>query len=147
MPKLKEPSIRSIKYVNNTLSGMNKKKAALSAGYSPATAHNASRAIETVPVARTIQEALEKQGITSDVIAKGIREGMEAVRLETIAGEVVTNVDFAVRYRYLELSLKLLLPLIGNLKQAPTPIMGGLSSMSEDELKKILATFQVVLDS
>ena len=129
MPKLKEPSQRSVRYIANTVAGMNKKQAALAAGYSPATAHNASRAIEIPPVAQSIKEALANEGITLELIAQGLKNGLEAVKEEELNGKTVITIDYAVRHRYLETLIKLqLIKEAGeDVNEPPIPIYGGLS--------------------
>lgn len=58
-------------------------------------------------VQKAILIAFDKAGITDDLLAKKIRDGLEATQVKVHEGQVVCEVpDFIARHKYVDLSLK-----------------------------------------
>ena len=71
------------KYIKERLSGKSKRQAALDAGYTAYTAHNAYT-IETPAVKAMLQAAMRRAGITDDLLAKRMRDGLDATEPRSV---------------------------------------------------------------
>lgn len=108
MPKTKGLTEKQKKFLVNKAEGMSSQKAALEAGYAPGVAKNAnSQILDKAGVKERWLDILEKHGISEDLAAKKIKEGLEAYRLSTSLTEPDKVVpDFATRHKYLETTLE-----------------------------------------
>lgn len=70
---------RQRKYVAGAMSGKTPRQAALDAGYSPSVAQTASKTINKTPAVRALFIlALEKAGITDEMLAQRLHDGLNA---------------------------------------------------------------------
>jgi hypothetical protein len=109
-PRQKATEKKRSKYIKNvTIGGMNKKDAALAAGFTLGMATNAAGRIETPEVLAAI-ESLEKgllEGIPTELLIRKFAEGLDAttVKIAQRDGEI-TDVqafpDYPTRLQYLE---------------------------------------------
>lgn len=108
--RIKEAQNKRRKYViNRTIGGMNKKDAALAAGFSSSMAWNAGAKIETPEVLGAI-ESFEKAlvvGIPTATLVQKFAEGLEATVVKTAQRDGdITDVrefpDYPTRLQYLE---------------------------------------------
>lgn len=108
----KDITPRAEKYIANVVAGMSKRQAALSAGYSNSMAHNATTQIETPRVRMLLRDALESEGVTSELIAQKVKAGLDAQRVIYATKDgVITDTqevtDFGERRQMTELAAKL----------------------------------------
>lgn len=99
-------------YVQGRLRGKSKAQAALDAGFSRNMAHAASREIEKPDVAEVIESAMEDFGITTELLMKRLREGLDAkvTKLESKDGvftDSIDMIDFEQRGKYFDRAAKL----------------------------------------
>lgn len=81
-------------------------KAMTKAGYSPNSAKNPSELTESKGFAKI----LEKAGITDDILARKLNEGMEANATAFVKGEGFIQTDFPdhnTRHKFIETNLRL----------------------------------------
>lgn len=76
-------------------------KAALRAGYTP---QHASQLMKQPKMLTALQTAMERAGITDELLASRIREGLDATRPSSHGGEA--HPDFGVRKQYLDQAMK-----------------------------------------
>ena len=110
--KVRPANVRQSKYVRGVLAGKTKKRAALDAGYSESTAKRTIAIDGRPPVAWLFTELLEKAGITDGLLARRIREGLDAkeTKLAMRDGKItdsLTLIAFAERREMAQLALKL----------------------------------------
>lgn len=105
----KNPTIKQRKYVKNVIvKGLSKYQSAVKAGYSPNTARNLQKTIESKPaVKRTMAEALEKAGLTTDYMVRHIKSGMRSKKALVVKDKIEYVYDKSTQHRYLETSLRL----------------------------------------
>lgn len=106
MPKLKEPSIRAKRYIKNKIAGMSNQQAAIAAGYSPATAKNAAKKVETGGAGVMMEEILNNAGLTDEYMAKKLHGATEATRIHGTNDNFVEVTDWMVILKALELGYK-----------------------------------------
>ena len=97
-------------YVNGIAAGRTKKEAAIAAGYSVSTAHNAAAIIERGAVKEAFQELIQ-QTIPIKKIIELLAEGLDAIETKVFMheGGVIYSrplVNFTERRHYLELVAK-----------------------------------------
>jgi RNA-binding protein YhbY len=99
MPRLNRASARSKIYVQLINDGFTKKDAAIAAGYSPATAHNAARAIESqATVQRYTYRQHGAQSIARQIVmslSEGIR-ATKVVKVKVLIVEKDTDNNFHI---------------------------------------------------
>ena len=108
-PLQKETQEKRRKYIENrTIGGMNKKRAAVEAGFSLAMATNAASRIETPEVVAAIQ-SLEKallEGIPTELLVQKFAEGLEATVPKVVHQDGESDIrefpDYRTRLQYLE---------------------------------------------
>jgi len=111
--KKKKPkiSIRARKYIKNKVSGMSDRQSAIKAGYSLATAKNASVNVEKQGkgnVKATLIELMERKGLTDEHLLDKTSEGLnEANKIHGSDDNFVEVPDYGVRHKYLETALRL----------------------------------------
>ena len=99
--KMKRISVRQRKLINYYLEGCTVRDAAIKAGYSKESAYtHGSRTLKRLYECGTLNETLEALGISDELLAIKIMEGLEATKPNGTP-------DYAVRHRYLETALKL----------------------------------------
>lgn len=122
----KEPSIKQQRYLNNlvdmvenggALDDLNKKEAALDAGYSMAVATNTKQKIEKRP---SFQKLLDKSFKIKDIRNK-LQDGLDAqiVKTATFKGSITDQKsfpDYQTRLKYIELLMQLKGELSGSLE-------------------------------
>lgn len=102
------------KFVKNVLNGDNYTEAAKNAGFSPITAKQKGHQLMQKPkIIAAIQVAISKAGITPKLLAKRLREGLDATETKTFAfnGKIMDEkevADFKERREHIELATKLL---------------------------------------
>lgn len=99
-------------YVAGRLAGKPKTEAGLAAGFSPATIHNAATNIETPDVNDALESAMQDVGITIELMARRLREGLDAkvVKTASFEGKITDTknfVDHGQRGAYLDRITKL----------------------------------------
>jgi hypothetical protein len=92
---------REQRYKANRIGGMSMRKAALRAGYSVHMADHAGDKIEPKVNAELVK-AMEAEGITDELLAKRIREGLDAKKTEFgkfkgLIKSTVETIDFSER--------------------------------------------------
>jgi phage terminase small subunit len=111
--KSEKASIRQRKYVKGVLSGKSGRQAAKDAGYSARTADRATVQIESKPaVVQAFKAVLEKAGITDELLARRLREGVDAKETKFFAhqGKVIDKrqtVHHGERRAHVELAMKI----------------------------------------
>jgi hypothetical protein len=108
LSKVEKLSPRKAKYVKARATGMPKKKAAIEAGYSVATAHNAGVKIEKQPDVQAAFREIVRRTCTEQRIVERLSEGLDATRL-FMSGEgddrhVEMEPDYRERREYLKLA-------------------------------------------
>ena len=79
-PRRKAPSVKQARYVAGVLEGKSKARAAREAGYAASTAKNAKYTIERSQTVRDLlEDVLEKMGVSNELLARRIREGLDAM--------------------------------------------------------------------
>lgn len=82
------------RFLDNLKAGMDMQQAALSAGYTPATAHNTKQNIVDSPVMQSaIVGALDKLNINTNTLAKKYQQLLEAARIELVSFAAETTDD------------------------------------------------------
>jgi hypothetical protein len=106
----RHPTARQRRYVHNVLCGQSKRAAAMNAGYSAATAHNAAINIESKPAVRQLFITyLDRAGVTPELLARRMREGLDAViEVRTKSGQVFRMPAWGERRHMVELALDVL---------------------------------------
>jgi hypothetical protein len=107
-----ELTLKQRKFVRGYLQGKPLVQAATEAGYAPSTAaRGATELLRSEKVRTTIQVALEKAGVTDELLATTIREGMAAQKASHLVheGEIKTveAVDWHARHRFVDTALRL----------------------------------------
>lgn len=105
-PQAAAPTVKQQRYIAGVIAGKTKRRAATEAGYSPAVASNVKHAVEGSPaVARMFREAMRAAGITPELRAKRMREGMDATTVlrRTFHANREVLVDYSERREMLEL--------------------------------------------
>lgn len=108
MPGLSALTEKQRKLIKGVAAGKSQTQAAILAGYSEKTA--AASATETLGkpnVREALQRALEKVGVSDELLAMKTREGLDATRGMVTKDGVEKVEDFHARHRYLETALKL----------------------------------------
>lgn len=100
--KLAPLTYKQAKFVKGLVEGKTKQQAAMEAypDQSPTTAAvQASNNLKKANVKLAMAEAFEKAGLTVDSMAKVLKEGMEAKKTSTFAGEIIESSlpDHAIR--------------------------------------------------
>ena len=99
--KMKRLTVRQRKLMKYYFEGYTVKDAALKAGYSESSAYtHGSRALRKLDECGALDERLEALGISDDYLAMMITEGLKAKKAKG-------KPDYAVRFRYLEMALKI----------------------------------------
>jgi len=107
--KAPDANPRQRQYVAGRLAGKSKKQAALDAGYGATTARHPKDKIERKPAVQGLfQELLEEAGVTNAVLARRLRDGLDAsvVHHETKYSQREVHVDFSERREMSELVLR-----------------------------------------
>jgi len=78
-PTQKELTPKQRKYVKGVVEGKSKKQAALDAGYTESMAQKPKDKIETPAVKAAFTELLEQAGVTDELLAQRIFEGLNAM--------------------------------------------------------------------
>lgn len=105
-------SFREARVVKGFLEGMTATDAMIAAGYarSTATARPFS-VIEKSRVKEALREAMERQGLTTEQLAKTLHRGLKAKKVQRILVKDTvrefTDTDHATRHRYLETACRL----------------------------------------
>lgn len=93
-------TIKQRKYIRNRVLGLNQKDSAVLAGYSPGT--NVTAVVENKPlVAKTLKEAMEKVGLTSDYMAGFLKRGLRVKRSNFTTDKKIPDHDVRQRYAHL----------------------------------------------
>jgi hypothetical protein len=104
----KDLTIKQKKFVKGYLEGRPITKAAVEAGYSPATAaRGATELLSSPKVQATIKEAMDASGITREKLAATIAGALDAERPIVVAGEIRSWPDHNIRLKATELCLSL----------------------------------------
>ena len=102
-------SVRQKKYAKYRVTGMSKQKAALKAGYSPATAKNVEKNIEERGVGIAIADMLRNNGLGEEEIMAIMKEALaKSTRIWTTKDKMYERPDYEVKRRYIDMILKLL---------------------------------------
>ena len=109
----RKPTTRQRKYVKNRMEGKSGVSAAIDAGYSETTAHNATERIDSAPAVKALfRVALEKAGVTDELLARRVNQELYAMetKLAHFKGRFIDRVhlvDWGRRHAAVELALKL----------------------------------------
>ena len=112
--KCNGPTFNQMKFIKFYLESGNGADAARKAGYSEKHANTvAQRLLTYVDIQETIERCLKKAGISEELIALKIREGVEATETKFFQkdGEVVTEcevIPWGIRLDYLQFAARLL---------------------------------------
>ena len=109
-PREKKLTIRQRKFIDGKLKGKSSAKAAREAGYSESVARHADRIISESPHVRAaINAVLEACGITDELLAKRVAEGVDATVFlrPTLHDTERVLVDFRERREMVELACRL----------------------------------------
>lgn len=107
-----ELSVREALVVRGLVAGLTAKAALIEAGYSASTAEKKSGSIVgRGRVLSVLRDAMEKEGLTTEQIAKTIHRGLNAKRIQRILVKDTvrefTDIDHATPHRYLETACRL----------------------------------------
>lgn len=107
-----ELSVREARVVKGFLDGMTATDAMIAAGYSRSTSISRPHSVlEKSRVKEALREAMERQGLTTEQLAKTLHRGLNAKRVQRILVKDTvrqfTDIDHATRHRYLETACRL----------------------------------------
>lgn len=101
MSKKKEPlEPKQREYLKGRMAGKSKRQAAREAGYSEAMARKPGAKVETEPVKRAFAELLDEAGLTDELLAQRMKEGIDAEKANG-------GTDYRERREMAALALKL----------------------------------------
>lgn len=129
--RVRKPSHRALKYVDNLTKGMSKKDAALDAGYSKETADN-PKVIEKTDA---VNELLIAAGVTYENLVKKLEEGLRATKL--YGKEAIEHPDYKARIEYIKTCFRLL----GVETEKPSVIMTNPVIIQGSEIEQLNVAF------
>jgi len=101
-------NIRERKFIKGLAAGLTPTDAMRQAGYAENTAlRKAGVKVQDSRVQASIQEMMEKKGLTKDKLLDKLDEGLDATKAIVTGEDIQAVKDYSIRHRYLDTALKL----------------------------------------